>query len=81
MLNSYHLHSEPTISEPAISLVEGTTASAYSSPAAYTVSDSPVVVKIVYDLQGDVSPLSGSVRNYIDPEKPVALEDWNVLKE
>ena len=78
MLNiSQQIHSEP-----AVSLIEGTTASTYASPAAYTAPESPIVVVVVYDLQGQQAPsLAGAVRNYIDPEKPVALEDWNVLKE
>ncbi len=29
----------------------------------------------------DEPSLAGSVKFYIDPTKPVAVEDWNVLKE
>ena len=29
----------------------------------------------------DEPPLAGSVKLFIDPDKPVALEDWNMLKE
>ena len=66
-------------SEPAISLIGGTTASAYTSPAAYTAPESPAVVVVVYELPE--RPLAGSVRFLGDPDEPAGLEDWNLPKD
>lgn len=66
-------------SEPAVSLIEGTTASAYTSPVAYTAPESPAVVVVVYELSE--RPLAGSVRFLSDPDEPAGLEEWNLPED